>query len=82
MTDGRLSDKALSILAFAAYHQLESGQPVSSVIQSDDQGHRADPQGVEELTSKGLARTGDKGVEFTEQGAAALQRIVEAIRAA
>lgn len=82
MTDARLSDKALSIFAFAAFHQLESGQRVASVIQADGQGHRADPEGVRELESKGLARTDDRGVNFTEQGEAQLQRIVEAMRGA
>lgn len=82
MTDGPLSDKALSILAFAAFHQLESGQRVSSVIQADGQGHRADPQGVQELEARGLARGGEKGVSFTEAGEARLRQVVEAIRGA
>ncbi|ACL60734.1 hypothetical protein [Methylobacterium nodulans] len=30
-----LSDKALSVFAFAAYHQLDSGQKVSRVLVSE-----------------------------------------------
>ena len=34
-----LSDKALSIFAFAAYHRLVSGERVTSVIRKDGAGH-------------------------------------------
>jgi hypothetical protein len=37
-----LSDKALSIFAFAAYHRLVSGEKVTSVIRRDGAGHEAD----------------------------------------
>ena len=40
-----LSDKALSIFAFAAYHRLVSGEKVTSVIRRDGAGHEADPEG-------------------------------------
>ena len=51
-----LSDKALAVFAFAAYHQLESGQRVSSIVQRDGAGHRADDTAVRELTERGLVR--------------------------
>ena len=82
MSNDRLSDKALSIFAFAAYHQLESGQRVSSVIRQDGAGHQADPEGVKELEGKGLARSDERGVHFTPEGEQALQGVVEAIRRA
>jgi hypothetical protein len=53
---GDLSDKGLAIFAFAAYHQLESGQPVTKVIREDGKGHKADEEGVSELERLGLAK--------------------------
>ena len=82
MSNDRLSDKALSIFAFAAYHQLGSGQRVASVIRQDGAGHQADPEGVAELEGKGLARADERGVHFTEEGERMLERIAGAIRAA
>jgi hypothetical protein len=82
MSNDRLSDKALSIFAFAAFHQLESGQRVSSVIRQDGAGHQADPEGVAELEGRGLARSDDRGVHFTQEGERMLEGIVGAIRAA
>lgn len=77
-----LSDKALSIFAFAAYHRLLSGEQVTSVIRRDGKGHEADPQGVEEIEAKGLAEISDGTIAFTNEGAAFVESIVVAIRGA
>ncbi|MFD2236168.1 hypothetical protein [Aureimonas populi] len=76
-----LTDKALSILAFAAYHALASGEKVRDVTLADGAGHRADPQGVDELKDAGLLTVeGDRG-RLTEEGEATLDRVLGAIRA-
>jgi hypothetical protein len=76
----QLSDQALSILAFAAYHQLESGDVVSEVVVDDGQGHKASAKGVEELQQAGLLTVDGSRGTFTEQGASRLQSVVQAIR--
>ncbi|MBX9931117.1 MAG: hypothetical protein K2Y56_06210 [Methylobacterium sp.] len=53
-TEG-LSDKALSILIFAAYYRLVSGQRVATVVRRDGHGHEADAEGLAELEQRGLA---------------------------
>jgi len=75
-----LSDHALSILAFAAYHRLVSGERVTSVIRKDGAGHEADPKGVEELTGRGLAREGDTEIELGEEAQEAVETLVAAMR--
>lgn len=76
----KLSDKALSILAFAAYHQLESGDVVSEVVLDDGQGHQANEEGVAELEQAGLLEAGASRGKFTDQGAQKLASVIEAIR--
>jgi hypothetical protein len=75
-----LSDKALAVFAFAAYHQLESGQRVSSVVQNDGAGHKADDDAVNELSDRGLARADGSSIHFTEEGERALQTVIDGIR--
>ncbi|WP_375460073.1 hypothetical protein [uncultured Enterovirga sp.] len=84
MADGttNLSDKALAVFAFAAYHQLGSGQPVKSVIRDDGQGHRADEAGVAELQSAGLVEPGAGEITFTSEGLTFLSRAIEGMRTA
>ena len=77
-----LSDKAMAVFAFAAYHQLGTGQQVSSVVRRDNAGHEADPEAVEELTQKGLARVEGDQIAFTPGGEAMLGRAIEALRGA
>ena len=77
-----LSDRALSIFTFAAYHHLISGQPISSVVRRDGSGHRADPEGVAEVESRGLATLSDDEITFTEPGVAFVEQVVAAIREA
>jgi hypothetical protein len=78
-TDG-LSDKALSIFVFAAYHRLLSGERVLSVIRKDGKGHEADPTGLAELEQKGLATSTPDDIAFTEDGADFAEAVVESIR--
>ncbi|AWN49039.1 hypothetical protein DK419_23975 [Methylobacterium terrae] len=77
-----LSDRALSIFAFAAYHHLISGQPISSVVRRDGSGHHADPQGAAEVEERGLATLSDDEITFTETGIAFVETTVAAIRGA
>ncbi|WP_062229080.1 hypothetical protein [Aureimonas frigidaquae] len=77
-----MTDGALSVLTFAAYHQLASGERVRDVVLRDGAGHSADAGGVEVLREAGLLTVeGDRG-RLTQAGEEALDRLVEAIRAA
>ena len=75
-----LSDKALAVFAFAAYHQFESGQTVSSVVRKDGAGHQADAEAVSELESRGLATADSSAITFKPQGMNALQTVIQALR--
>ena len=77
-----LSDKALAVFAFAAYHQLNSGQAVSSVVQNDGAGHKADDAAVAELQGRGLVQADGSFIHFTHQGEAALQALIDSLRGA
>ena len=76
MNSTPLSPKALAVFAFALYHQLSSGEPVSGVVAADGAGHRADPDAVAELEAAGLARLEGERINFTETG---LQRLAAAL---
>ncbi len=75
-----LSDKALAVFAFALYHQLSSGEPVSRVIRQDGSGHQADEEAVDELQANGLAETDGNWIVFTEGGLQALASLAEGLR--
>jgi hypothetical protein len=77
-----LSDKALSVFAFAAYHQLESGQKVTKVIRRDGSGHQADPEAVQELESRGLVTATADEISLEPEAERVLERIVEGMRRA
>lgn len=77
-----LSDRALSILAFAAYHRLASGERVTSVVRRDGNGHEADPGGVAELVGRGLAEAGDTEIELGDAAQEAVETLVAALRGA
>ncbi|MBY0296262.1 MAG: hypothetical protein K2X71_09530 [Methylobacterium sp.] len=77
-----LSDRALSIVTFAAYHHLIGGQPIRAVVRRDDAGHRADPDGVREVEARGLATTSEDEITFTPEGVAVVETVVAAIRQA
>jgi len=75
-----LSDEALGVFAFAAYHQLTSGQVVRSVAHRDGAGHKASDKAVAELQERGLIETGEGEIRFTNQGEEALQTIIARMR--
>jgi len=82
MSQATLSDKALSILTFAAYHSLVSGETVTRVVLDDGKGHKADSQGVEEMEQAGFIEPeGERGT-LTEKGTEALGKVIDAIRGA
>jgi hypothetical protein len=75
-----LTDKARSILTFAAYHQLASGEIVRDVVLEDGAGHRADPDGVEEMVQAGFLTVENGRGRLTDEGEAMLEKTVEALR--
>ena len=77
-----LSDKGLAVFAFAAYHQLESGQLVTKVVREDGKGHRADEDAVAELEHLELAKPDGNDIVFTEAGLATLAKAVDGLRSA
>lgn len=77
-----ITDKGLSILVFAAYHQLASGEVVRDVVLDDGSGHRADPDGVSELVNAEMIEVDDDRGRLTDRGRAALDRLIDAIRGA
>lgn len=79
-TPNDLSDKALAVFAFAAYHQLESGDQVSSVISADHAGHKADPSAVTELLQADLAIQQDDRLHFTVAGQLMLSQVIDRMR--
>jgi hypothetical protein len=80
MSDAPLSDKGLSIFVFAAYHQFTSGEPVREVVLRDNAGHSADPQGVREVESSGLARIENGKAVFSDAGVEFLEVVMQALR--
>ncbi len=77
-----LSDKAVAVFAFAAYHQLSSGEAVVDVVLKDGAGHAADPAAIAELESAGLAQKNDERATFTDSGKAKLASVVAALKGA
>jgi hypothetical protein len=82
MSQTEHSDKALSILTFAAYHSLSSGETVGQVVIDDGNGHVADPDGLAELTEANLIEVDGTWARFTPAGEARLAAVISAIRAA
>ena len=77
-----LSDRAIAVFAFAAYHQLSTGQAVSAVTLGDGKGHGLDPDAVEELVARGLATANEREVAFGEAGQAMLAETIRRLRGA
>lgn len=77
-----ISDAALAVFAFAAYHELESGQAVKSVTRRDDAGHRADDGAVAELTDRGLVEADATQIRFTPEGERIKQAVIDGLRKA
>ena len=81
MSENPHSDKALSILTFAAYHALSSGETVGQVVIDDGNGHVADPDGLTELADADLIEVDGARARFTSAGEARLAAVIAAIRA-
>lgn len=81
MSKQHLSDKAISILVFAAYHSLSSGEMVGEIVLDDGQGHKADAEGLAELEAEGLIEVHGARGRLTEAGSEELQIVIDAIRA-
>jgi coproporphyrinogen III oxidase-like Fe-S oxidoreductase len=75
-----LSDKAVAVFAFAAYHQLESGQKVSRVVQRDGAGHKADEEAIAELHARGLVTANGQSIQFTPQGETVLETVIQGLQ--
>ena len=82
MPSTTLSDKAIAVFAFAAYHQLSSGEAVVDVVLKDGAGHAADPEAIEELEAADLARKEGDRAAFTDAGKARLDAVIAALRGA
>jgi hypothetical protein len=80
MAETSMSDGACAVFAFAAYHELQSGQPVTKVVIDDKQGHKADPAGVEELSRAGLAKADGDFLVFSEAGLKRLAAVIASLR--
>ncbi len=76
----QLSDKALAVFAFAIFHELESGKPVSHVTLGDGAGHHADPKAVSELEQRGLATTDNNRLAFTPAAEQLKADLIRAMR--
>lgn len=82
MSETTISDKGLSILTFAAYHALSSGETVGQVVIDDGNGHVADPDGLSELSDADLIEVDGARARFTSAGEARLVAVIAAIRTA
>lgn len=79
-TPNDLSDKALAIFAFAAYHQLGSGDTITSVVAKDLSGHHADPEALSEIEEKELGELNGDRFVFNVAGQLILSQVVDRIR--
>jgi hypothetical protein len=79
-TPNDLSDKALAVFAFAVYHQLASGDVVTSLVADDGSGHHVDPAAVAELSGLALLERRDDRLHFTDAGQLMLSQIIDRIR--
>ena len=77
-----LSDKAVAVFAFAAYHQLESGQAVKKVVREDGRGHKADEDAVAELEGRRLIEISGNDLCFSEEGLAILSTAIDGLKSA
>jgi ribosomal protein S19E (S16A) len=77
---GSLSDNAMSVLAFAIYHQLESGEPVTAVVRRDGSGHQANDEALKELEQAGLVTAESERVLFSDRGQETIRSLIEAMR--
>lgn len=80
MASTTLSDKALAVFAFAAYHQFTSGEKVTDVVLHDGAGHAADPEAVQQLQDAGLVTVEHDRAVFTDAGQRVLGTVLDALR--
>ena len=80
--DSLISDRALAVFAFAAYHELESGQVVRSVARRDDSGHKADDAAVDELQKQGYVEADENFIRFTASGEQLKQSVIDGLHKA
>ena len=79
-TPNDLTDKALAVFVFAAFHQLESGETISAVVANDAAGHRVDPDAMAELESKDLGKLSGESFVFNAAGQLILSQVIDRIR--
>lgn len=79
-TPNDLSDGALAVFAFAAYHQLASGDVVASVVVNDGAGHHADPAALQELEANLLGNLAENRFVFNAAGQLLLSQIIDRMR--
>ena len=82
MPSTTLSDKAIAVFAFAAYHQLSSGEAVVDVVLKDGAGHAADPAAIAELETNGLVTANGERATFTESGKVKLAAVIAGLKSA
>lgn len=82
MPASKLSDKAVAVFGFAAYHQMSSGEPVIDVVLDDGAGHRADPEAIKELEDADLVKKQGDRAAFTDAGRKHLEAVIAAMRSA
>lgn len=76
-----LNHEARSILVFAAYQELQSGEPVREIVLNDGVGHVASAKGQEELREAGLIEIGNGRARIIEDGEKVLANLLNLIRA-
>jgi ribosomal protein S19E (S16A) len=76
----KVSDQALSVFAFAVYHQLESGEPISAVVRRDGAGHEANAEALKELGQLGLVSVEDDRIAFSSKGQEIIGSLIDAMR--
>lgn len=79
-TPNDLSDKALAVFAFAAYHQLSSGDTVTSIVSRDHENHHADSAAVTELVERDLVHEEGDWLHFTPAGQLMLSQIIDRLK--
>ncbi len=79
-TATNVSDGALSVFAFAIYHQLQSGEAVSAVIRRDGMGHHANEDALAELEQLGMVKTEEDRIVFSDKGQEVIRSLIDSMR--
>ncbi|MCB8821798.1 hypothetical protein [Microvirga rosea] len=75
-----LSNEAIAVFAFAIFHQLDSGEPVSHVVLDDGAGHKANENAVKELVERGLATTDGSRLAFSAEAERIKDELIAAMK--